>query len=197
MPVVIIGSVDQVDDELASVDGDERQAGKLLAEHMLKRGYEQFVLLMSEVWRSGDHLFLEGVQGVLQDAGLSIGALRVRGMPDNPQVFRQQVRQLIAEASGELALICQNPAFIPLLDEMQQEDPAVDWKKVGIAFNADTEMPKQPPRYPCTYQQDSDVAMTGRVVKMLIQLSTGIAPNERHVVLPMALHDPEKQGDQN
>ncbi len=191
-PVVVIGSVDPTNDKLASVDGDERQAGQLLAQHMLGQGHKQFAVLMSEMWRSGDHLFLDGVQRVLQDARLSIGALCVRGIPDNPHVFRQQVRQLLGEVNGKLAVICQNPSFASLFEQMQHDEPELQWSRVAIAFNADTQLPQPAPQYPCSYQQDSDANMTAQVVNMLIQLSQGTEPPTRHVVLPMAMFVPFK-----
>jgi len=191
VPVVVIGSVDSADDRLASVDGDERHAGRLLAEHMLGKGYQQFAVLMGELWRPGDNLFLRGIEEVLGYTKLSIGDLRVRSLPHDVGTFRRQFLALLNEVPGRLAVICQNSTFVSWLNTILCNDAHTRRQDIGIAYHIDVEMPAgRDHRFPCTYQTVSAIEMSAIAGKMISQLSSGEQLAERHVVLPMALYDP-------
>ena len=75
MPTVISGTpyVDQMD--IASVDIDHREAGRLLAEYLADRGCRRMALITAMEGRPGDNDFYDGVSEALTAAGLPHNAL--------------------------------------------------------------------------------------------------------------------------
>jgi DNA-binding LacI/PurR family transcriptional regulator len=189
-PVVVIGSVGPGEDQLASVDGDEKVAGQLLAECMLRRGYRQCAVLMGELWRPGDNHFVEGIQQTLEAANLSVGALRVLSLRRDARMLRQQVRELLATRAEPLALICQGVSFAQWLRDFWENDPQLPWDRVGIAYHADTEQPDRPLPYPFTFQRLSTIDMSAMAGEMVLQLGSKGELPQRHVLLPMELCEP-------
>jgi DNA-binding LacI/PurR family transcriptional regulator len=189
LPVAVIGSVHRTEDQLASVDCDQHQAGFLLAEHMLKKGYRRFTLLIRELWRPGDHRFFEGVQESLHAAGLPIGALRVCSFPIDPRSFRQQVGPLLGEMTEPTAVICRIPIFQSLLEGVRSAEPELPWHNVEVAVHFDNNVPDNLPACSYTCRKASVAEVAEIAGKMLVQISAGEQLVERHVFLPVEFHD--------
>lgn len=190
LPVVVLGSVEPTEENLASVDGDEREAGKLLADHLLGKGYRQFAVLMRELWRSGDNLFFEGVQESLHRAALPLGALCVRSLPYDQRIFNQRVRTLLAEATAPVGLICEGSQFAAWLDALRATEPEHNWDRVGIAYNSEVELSEASvPPHAYTFLKSTLAEMVAMAGKMMAQLAAGKELPQRHVMLPFALCD--------
>lgn len=194
-PAVVIGSVDPEDERLASVDADQRHAGHLLAECMLNRGFRQFVVLMPELWRRGDNLFLEGVRDTLDKQGLSVGALRVHSLPSVPRIAQDQVASLLASSTGPIALISWDVSVVPCIDAVRQARPDLWQSGVGVAFHDDAGIRDPNSAYPFTFPRVSVLDMSEMVGQMIVQLNAGDVLPQRHVLLPMALRDSQASGN--
>jgi len=187
VPVVVIGSVAPGEDQLISIDGDEKQAGWLLAKNFVDDGHRQFAVLMNEIWRPGDNLFLEGVQEALAEARLSVAALRVCALPDDQCLFDGQVRPLLREHHGPLGVICEGEWALRRLEELKGRDPSIDWRQLDVAVHVDAEMPDHDVRYPCTYQQVSVLEMSAMAGEIIVSLQRQRPILKRQILLPMAL----------
>jgi len=189
-PAVVIGSVGPTEDKLASIDGDEHAAGRLLAEAMLRRGFRKFAVLVGELWHPGDNHFVEGFQRALEAAELSVGALRIRSLRHDVRVFQEELRNLISVSDEPLAVICQGVKFAQWLRDFRTSVPQLPWDRVGIAYHADTEQPDSSLPFPFTYQELSTVEMSAMVGEMFLKICSGSELPHRHILLPMGLRDP-------
>ena len=192
-PVVVVGSVDSVGDNLTTVDGDQQLGGRLLANCVLAKGYRQIAVLMPELWRRGDNLFLAGIQEAMHDAQLSVGALSVHSVPTYSRSVQQQVMALLSEVSEPRALICKEATSFPWIEELKRGEPDLNWQNVGIAFLSDTELLGTQFTYPYVALTLPAIELFAIAGKMLAQLSSGAELPQRHVLLPMTLHEPPSQ----
>jgi DNA-binding LacI/PurR family transcriptional regulator len=189
LPVVVMGSVDPNEDQLASIDGDQERAGLLLAEHLVACGHTNMVLLMSESWRPGNNNFLRGVEQALELHGLPI-ALRVRSLPNDRRMIQQQVLQLIAEAQTPPAFICHLPAAPRAIADLLTSEPSVPGD-LAVVYHSDCERPAvdtMPFAY--TYIEKSREDMAEEAGRMLLDMSNGTALGDRHRLLQNKLHVP-------
>jgi DNA-binding LacI/PurR family transcriptional regulator/DNA-binding transcriptional regulator YhcF (GntR family) len=110
LPTVIAGSLYASIKGLPFVDRDQKQVGKLLAEHLLANGHRRIVMITRQRpgMGPGEYLASDAVGEVAAAAGLSASALMTRSLPHDPGVVAAEVRHLL-EASPELPGILLRP----------------------------------------------------------------------------------------
>jgi DNA-binding LacI/PurR family transcriptional regulator len=189
-PVVVIGSVDSEEGTLPSVDADQRQAGRLLAECVLKRGCHQVIAFMPELWRPGDNLFMEGLADSLGKGGISAGSLRVWSLPAVAQIVQDRVVNLLADVEERLELVCHDYTIVTWIDALRESRPDLHWEKIGIAFQDETRTRDRHSPHPFTYTSVPVIDQSVLVGQMVARLGAGDELPQRHVLLPMGLFDP-------
>ena len=85
IPTVVFGTLYQETPYLASIDIDNRAAGRLAAEHLVERGHRRISLIAYARGLPGDHEFLDGVCEALAEAGLPANALVTRFVPQGEE----------------------------------------------------------------------------------------------------------------
>jgi DNA-binding LacI/PurR family transcriptional regulator len=110
LPTVIAGSLYASIKGLPFVDRDQKQVGRLLAEHLLARGHRRIVMITRQRpgMGPGEYLAADAVGEVAAEAGLSANALMTRALPHDPAVIAGEVRHLL-ESSPELPGILLRP----------------------------------------------------------------------------------------
>jgi DNA-binding LacI/PurR family transcriptional regulator/DNA-binding transcriptional regulator YhcF (GntR family) len=110
LPTVIAGSLYASIKGLPFVDRDQKQVGKLLAEHLLTHGHRRIVMITRQRpgMGPGEYLAADAVGEVAAAGGLSANALMTRSLPHDPAVIAAEVRHLL-EASPELPGIFLRP----------------------------------------------------------------------------------------
>jgi len=189
LPVIVMGSVDLNEDQLASIDGDQQRAGELLAEHLVDRGRRDLVLLMSESWRPGNNNFLRGIEQALARCEPSI-TLRVRSLPNDPRTIQQQVLQLLAESRTPPAFICHLPTAPQAIADLMKQDSGVP-RDLAVVYHSDSERPAVD-TLPFTYAyvETSREDMAAEAGRMLLDLNNDKPLEQRHRLLSTKLHVP-------
>jgi DNA-binding LacI/PurR family transcriptional regulator len=104
-PAVVAGSVYSDVSNLASVDLNNYQLGRVVADFVIKRGHSRIGYLAYEHWKPGDNLLLEGMNSRLGDEGLGPDALRVRCLPNDTAIIQSEATRLMQHANPPTALI--------------------------------------------------------------------------------------------
>src|SRR4029077_13047093 len=86
MPVVVHGSVYPGID-LPSLEVDQEQVGRLMAEQAIQLGHQRLVFVAREYWRRGDNLALDGIQRAAAAAGLGSDSVMVRNVSTDPHAL--------------------------------------------------------------------------------------------------------------
>lgn len=105
LTTVVFGSLYASITGLSSLDLDHRQAGRLAAEHCLAVGHQRLLLLARQRILPGDHLMIEGMQAVLEKAGLPCGSLRTRFVPHDSLAVKAEVAAALAAKNPPTAII--------------------------------------------------------------------------------------------
>jgi DNA-binding LacI/PurR family transcriptional regulator len=187
IPTVVLGTpyVDQRD--IASVDVDNRAAGRLLTEYLIGSGHRRMAVLMSAEGQPGTNCFFDGVSDALTEAELPHNALIVRHVPVEPAAVAAQLHELLAMPERPSALIARTPqmarAVLVAFESLQV--PAAD--RCEIVYQNHPAAEQGELALTCVQPSISFAEIIGRVAEMLEQLGSGEMLEEKRVVIPMEL----------
>ncbi len=108
---VVFGSVYSQVHDLACVDVDQAQTGKLMAEYALSTGFKDFALLMFNGWRYGDNILFDSITDTLGKAGIGLGSFQQRSLPTERYLIDYEIKRIIAEAQSPLMFLCRSDYF--------------------------------------------------------------------------------------
>ena len=110
LPVVVHGSVFP-GIQLPSVEVDQKQVGRLMADQAVRAGFKRLVFVGREVWRRGDNLAFDGVQEAAHAAGLGLDSVMVRNIPTTSAAIDTEFNHLLDEVGTSVALLCRMSFF--------------------------------------------------------------------------------------
>jgi GntR family transcriptional regulator of arabinose operon len=189
VPTVVFGSLYSGEPTLPSVDLDNREAGRLLAQHVVDRGHRRIAYLFATDGRPGANAFFDGISEVLTEARLPHNALVVRLMPPDVPTFSAAARDLLELADRPTAFITQGHYLADLIASASSglglRIPAdLD---VVFADNATAETEESPYAHVQGRMRfEETVALIGQ---MLNRLSRGQSLDEKNVVIPVVLRN--------
>ncbi len=132
LPAVLLETPHASVTDLSSIEADQRQTGRLLAQHVLQRGHRQIVVLMHERIYPGDHAFMDSIRTMAMQAGLSADALSLRSVPADDAELISVVQQAVIESAERPGLIARSENIgvkamtaIELLGLSEAQDVAV------------------------------------------------------------------------
>lgn len=110
LPVVVHGSLHPSIERLDWIDRDHVQAGRLIAEHLLRQNITRMLVLMRDRMFQGDHQLLDTLFQTVGAAGLGSQAITLRCLPSDQQAIVAATRDwLDGGSSTELAgIICRS-----------------------------------------------------------------------------------------
>jgi LacI family transcriptional regulator len=189
-PAVVLGSVYEEAGALPSVDMDYRQAGYLLASHLVRRGHRRLALLSTGDGRPGDNAFYDGVSEALTEAKLPHNALVVRPYPREVEAFHSQLRQLLRRDDRPTSVICGSARFIAAVQTVASELNLKLPADLELAFESqatpDAEgLPHAHVRPTLSFESTANL-----LAGMLSQLSEGQVLEKSRVVVPVELRVP-------
>lgn len=195
VPAVVYGSLDSPELNLASVDEDAHESGRLLAQYLIERGHCRLALLTATGGRPGDNAFFDGISEALTAAGLPHNALMqrlTRGDLDALQVaaselFRQPNRPTavitrgILQADAVASAAAQSGLTVPdqleiVFDHEDQTTPQIDMAA-----------------YPRVLPKLSFVEIAATIGNVLKEMSSNVAKPAPHIIVPVELHLPERE----
>lgn len=197
VPVVVAGSVFSETSGLPCIDIDQRQAGRLLAQHVLSRGYRQIIVTMPSRWGPGDNLFIEGIEQIIHESRAHGPRLTVRSMPTDPEAVRSVVRQVLSSTSEPIATIFRSWEVANTILEIEKtldfrapEDLLVT---VCNYSGAPADIPR---KYPHIRPVEGESARGAAISTLLRGMTQVDRPATRSIVLPVELIVPERHAQE-
>lgn len=187
VPTVISGTPYDDQADIASVDVDNREAGRLLAEYLTAGGHQRMALLSAMEGRPGDNNFYDGVSEALTAARLPHNALIVRIVPTKAAALTAQLSKLLLQPDSPTAVIVRTPAMARLAG-MALEELRVPADRCEIVYQRHPTTERAELPFTCVQPRDpSGETVVDFVSKMLNCQERGEPLDVRHVILPVDL----------
>ncbi len=192
VPAVVSGSLYSDELSLASVDSDNFECGRLLAQYLISREHRHIALLMTGAGRPGDNLFFDGINAALSETDLPRNALTLRLVRNDIMVLRTITKDLLTGENRPTGIITrgsyQAGAIVSVATELGLRVP----DDVEIAFDHQDETTPCSDVSSCTRVEPKwsfkDIA--AKIGDILQELSQSIPAQPYRVVIPVELHEP-------
>ena len=187
VPTVIVGTpyVDQTD--IASIDADHHEAGRLLAEYLFERGHRRIALLTAMEGRPGDNGFYDGVSEAMTAAGLPHNALIMRVVPTQPTALTAQLSKLLIKPDRPTGLIVRTTGMAQAVSRAFYSLEVHADNRCEIVYQRNQPIEGVELPFTCAQARGSFGIIVGRVADMLEQLGRGNVLDESRVVIPVEL----------
>jgi len=172
------------------VDVDNREAGRLMTEYLVRRGHRRMALLCATDHLPGDNLFFDGTSEALTAARLPHNALIVRGIPLDQQAFASEVQQLLEADDRPTAFMVRNPDSAPVALTAVRKVRGLDAPVDFVCF-ANQPLPEAVFPYAHVVPRISFTEIVGQIAAMLDRLGRGLPLEATHVVIPVELQTPK------
>jgi DNA-binding LacI/PurR family transcriptional regulator len=116
IPSVAFGSLFTSGGRLTSIDVDNREMGRLLVEHLAKRGHRRIVIVDNSRGCPGDNHFGDGASEAMTSAGLPPNAALIRFLPDIHSVF-SEIRRLLSSADPPTGFVARSLRLANMVEE--------------------------------------------------------------------------------
>ena len=187
VPTVIVGTpyVDHMD--IASVDVDNHEAGRLLAEYLIECGHRRIALITAMDGRPGDNGFYDGVSEALTAASLPHNALIMRIVPMQPTALTAQLGRLLIKPDMPTGLIVRSTNMARAVSKAFCNLEVHADRRCEIVYQR--YQPIEGIELPFTYVRArvSFDNVVGLIANMLEQLGRGEVLDEPRVVIPVDL----------
>ena len=192
VPALVLGSDYSSTRQLASVDADQFENGRLATEYLLKRGCRRIALLMRETWFPGDRRTFEGVGRALDDVKLGHEALVLRNLSVDPAMLAVDLHRLLKQEPRPDGCICRTTLFAQAA--MQEAHTAGlvvpdDLELIVAGLDRQSVASLGLPSVSMKVDVAEQVAIGGR---MLRQVMNGQQPDPLHAILPVELVEPNR-----
>jgi len=108
LPAVIYGTPQPSVTTLSSIDSDQHETGRLLAEHVLSRGHQRLIVLMRDRMLPGDRPFQDGIREVAAKYKLPVDALVHRDLPADDAAIVSEVSQLLQRHGPQPGIVARS-----------------------------------------------------------------------------------------
>ncbi len=193
LPMVVFGTLYTDHPNIPSIDLDNREAGRLLAQYLVDRGHRRIALVASLDGRPGDHQFLDGVSEVLTKQQLPHNALIVRVFSPGSQYAHLPARELLEASDRPTAIIARSHALADTVFNTASD--------LGLSVPKDLEIVVQnfPPlpwqqsiSYPCVQAHTTYRNIVAKIAQILDDIGHGKTPEPLHTTIPVEMHvDPK------
>jgi LacI family transcriptional regulator len=190
LPMVIHGTAYLDQENIPSIDVDNREAGRLLTEYLVGRGHRRMALLCAADQLPGDNLFFDGTSEGLTAARLPHNALIVRSIPRDPEAFAVEIQRLLEADDPPTALIARTPTLG--LDALRAVERLR--AKIDVVCYAHRPMPETMFPYAHVVPQVPFVETIEQLTRMLDVQAQGLSLETKRAVIPVELRVPDRQG---
>jgi GntR family transcriptional regulator, arabinose operon transcriptional repressor len=194
VPAVVNGTVYPSIDGLACLTPDMKQAGAILARHLLGLGRKRIAYFNRQIAYGGDQLTIEGILSSLFEAGCGFDALTLRFLPTVSEVYAAEATRLLKLPKGPRGFVCRTVRMA--------DDVVAAGKALGMSPGKDFEVAvcdyylkaNELPRFAWSRPQISSEELGARLAQLLIsQVTKHDEPVGAHVV-PVELEVPVNVG---
>jgi len=193
VPAVVFGGVYASTSSLPSVDVDQFDSGRQLAQYLLGRGHQRLALVTRELWLPGDNLHHDGISRALAKLNMRHGSLIIRCISTEAALVADAIAELLAGDDRPTGLICRGPLFAEAAQTAAHELGLRLPQDVEVVFDHWTEHSHM--GLPHVYPELDYRAQAAVVGKMLRQLMEGTRPDSEHVVVPVRSIEATEEAD--
>ena len=195
VPTVVYGSVYSPELAIASIDIDNFQCGRLLAEYLIGQGHSRLGLIMTGGGRPGDHLFIDGISEALSTAALPHNALILRANHSfDMDAFRATTKELLARADRPTAVITrggvQASNVASVAADLGLSVP--DDLEIALDNEAQTTSHIDLTSFPRVASEWSFVDIAGTIGKLLKEIAEDAPSSSQRIAVPVEFHKPER-----
>ena len=189
LPIVLFGTAEPGID-LPSLDVDQHQAGRLLAEEAIREGIERLVYVNRQVWRRGDTELFNGVLEAVQASDLPPDSLTVLNCASDAESITAELEVLLENTPAPFGVLMQVAHFGEAVLKGAHRLGISVPSDIRIFFADDGNWPES---IPSTYLNirpsvrcSEDMAdQFERIGRILLQLRKGEKPSPTAIKIPM------------
>ena len=126
-PIVIVGRPFPGQEDMHALMYDMEEAGRLMADYFIQRGYLKIAALMPAQSSPGDNQLIDGITDQMTHGGLAPNGLLYRPVSGANDLFRAQVHQILQSSDPPRAYILNNrpmaDRFAQIVKEMNYSIP--------------------------------------------------------------------------
>ena len=190
LPAVVSGTLQPSVTGLPSVERDQHQIGALLAEHLLKQGCRQFLIMLRDRITAGDHAMLDGAHAALAKAGIKLADVALRCLPTDEEAIAAEAAAQLAKSTNRVGCLCRS---VPLAQGVESATkslrlPAKRRPVIAVADVAHTADIPSP--YACTQTTITPLEYGAELGRVLAATACGSRPEPYRRVIPVCLRLP-------
>ncbi len=192
IPAIVFGSVyPGINHVISSLDVDQAQSGRLMAEYAIRAGHKKFVLLMRSEWRCGDNILLNAVTTRLGESDYNINSLTVVSVHHDIGTISDEVQRLLCETNRATAIFCRGDYYAEIVLNVASDMGFKVGNDVEI-FSAAHLRVESHNRYAYITPVDNAQKQIEKLIKLLKDLAMKKVQPGEHVVIPVEIHIPSK-----
>lgn len=192
LPAVVHGMLYPSVHGLAWIDWDNRQTGRLLAEHVLQHGHRRVLYLARDRVFPGDYPIEEGMRETLAEAEVPLSELTTRHLPADHDTIRAAVGEILKAGHGSLGIIAKTEPLAVGAAAAVADMGLTVGRDVTIAvarvFRAGNERPVP---FPYVRGVLGPQETGARLGQMLLKQAGGRPLKPDHEIIPVKLHTGE------
>ena len=192
LPAVVFGTVYPSVEQLPALTLDMKQAGYLLAKHLLEKGHKRLAYFNRQLVYGGDHLTMEGIAVALQEAGRGLDALTSRFIPTYREAYVATAEKLLAKPDRPTGFVCRTVLMADAVAKAAQSSGLIPGKDVEIVVCDCYLKPREKAKYVWPKPGITGEELGRNLARLLIvQVDEGDKPVRREV-MPVALECPKR-----
>jgi DNA-binding LacI/PurR family transcriptional regulator len=173
---VVFGSVYPGVKNLASLDVDQSQTGALMAREAVGKKFGNYVLLMSNQWRSGDNILLSSILETFGKAGVNMGAFSQRSLPTIKDIVEAEVHRILTDAEDSVMFMCRSDYFADIVVETANSMGLFYGEDFGVISGGHFRS-SSTRKYPCVMPK---LSVRQQITKLVEMLKDGMNKKERN-----------------
>ncbi len=188
-PTVVSGTIHLDGPDLPSVTLDHFEAGRLLADYLLKKRHRRMALLATTLDRPGDKLLFDGIGAPLTQAGLPHNSLVFEVVSETMSSVRAAMRHLLRIPDQPTAFISRTGSLADMiaasLTEIRPhagEDRRDDMEIVFVDHKTETVQRSPHPHVQSIHSREEGALMMGEMLK---KMHEGQTIEDRQIVIPV------------
>ena len=188
IPTVVIGSVYDSMDRLASIDMDNYQMARLLTGHLFQQGHRRVVVIENSRGCPGDNYFSDGVSEATAEACLPANSVLRRFLPDIESVFGQ-VREMLASDWPPTGFVARTPRLANAIEQALKRC-GVPLDRFEIVFQDHHASSVQQLRFTYAQPKHDFATVAIQIGKILHRLGKDPSWEPEHIMVPVELCHP-------
>lgn len=189
LPVALFGHPYVSLPELPFVDRDQKQIGRLLAQHILGQGHRRIALFMRQRVLRGDHLLIEGAREVAGEAGIGAEGFSMHCLPQDEAEIKTYVHEILRSSKNPPGIIVRSPMMAAVILKLIRAQGLIPQQDISLAVS-DYFGTKEPP-YPYIRTQSGTDSQAIRLGRLIWCLACGKPTDCVCKLMPVQLEIPE------